>query len=85
MCVLCLERQGTKLQKEVLHIKVASRALMLIGSNSFTINKTEFDLQEVLLLHKHGISWPVFALVSAVFFTYLPGSWLWLLEVCLPD
>lgn len=58
---------------------------MLIGSNSFIINKTDFDLRAVPLLHMHGISGLVFSLVSEVFFTQLPGSWLWLLEVCLPD
>lgn len=58
---------------------------MLIGSTRFIINKTDFDLRAVLLLHMHEMLRPVFALVSEVFFTYLPGSWLWLLEVCLPD
>lgn len=36
-------------------MKVTSEALMLIGSSSFIINKTDFDLRAVLLLRKHGI------------------------------
>lgn len=85
MCDFCQGSKGTKVQKEVIHKKVASGALLLMGSSSFIVNKTDFDPRAVLLLHMHGILGPVFALVSEVFFTYLPGSWLWLLEVCLPD
>lgn len=66
-------------------MKVAPEVPMLIGSSSFIINKADFDLRAVLLLSKHGIWGPVFALLPEVFFTYLPGSWLWLLAVGLQD
>lgn len=52
---------------------------MLNGSNTFVINKVDFDLNAVPLLHMCGIWGPLFSLGSEVFFSYfqVPGCGCW--------